>query len=121
MSGLKLNQISIVMLGVANVERSLTFYRDLLGLPVKSQMPGFAFLDAGTITLALSEPLAKAVPTGAGATEIVFPVTHVKEAVAALAALGVVFSTEPRNVTGPFWAANFTDPDGHHLSLFGNE
>jgi predicted lactoylglutathione lyase len=25
------------------------------------------------------------------------------------------------NVTGTLWAANFDDPDGHHLSIFGPE
>ena len=39
----------------------------------------------------------------------------------ALAARGVEFTHEPRNVTGPLWAANFNDPDGHKLSVFGPE
>ena len=34
---------------------------------------------------------------------------------------GVEFLREPSNVTGDSWAANFRDPDGHLLSIFGPE
>jgi len=33
----------------------------------------------------------------------------------------VTFMNEPRPVTGDRWAANFRDPDGHLLSIFGPE
>jgi uncharacterized protein len=118
----KLSQISIVMLGTNDLPRALEFYRDRLGLEMRNQIPGFAFLNGGPITLCLSEALAR--QTGgpvAGATEVVFSVEHVRAAYDALRALGVLFTQEPRNVTGPFWAANFNDPDGHKLSVFGNE
>ncbi len=111
----------MVMLGVDDLQRSVEFYRDRLGLDVRNQIEGFAFLDAGSITLALSEPLGKTRDAKIDAVEIVFPVRHVKEAFEALRAQGVVFLNEPRNVSGPFWAANFPDPDDHLLSIFGNE
>ena len=38
-----------------------------------------------------------------------------------LRARGVEFLNAPRNVTGDQWAANFRDPDGHLLSVFGPE
>jgi catechol 2,3-dioxygenase-like lactoylglutathione lyase family enzyme len=115
-------QISIVMLGVTDMARSVEFYRDRLGFEVRNQVPGFTFMNAGPVTLALSEALAKA--HGAplpGATEIVLPVEHVRAAHEELKAKGIAFTVEPRNVTGPFFAANFNDPDGHRLSIFGNE
>jgi catechol 2,3-dioxygenase-like lactoylglutathione lyase family enzyme len=118
----KLTQIGIVMLGVQQMEQSMTFYRDKLGLVFKGQNEGFAFLDGGGVTLCLSEPLARA--SGgqmSGAVEVVFSVEDVRAAHQALAARGVKFTHEPRNVTGPLWAANFDDPDGHHLSIFGPE
>jgi predicted enzyme related to lactoylglutathione lyase len=52
---------------------------------------------------------------------VVFSVEHVRAAYDALRRKGVTFSDEPRNVTGSSWSANFTDPDGHHLSIFGAE
>ena len=110
------------MLGVKSVERSLPFYRDQLGLAVRNQVPGFAFFDGGSVTLALSEPLAQ--KTGdvlAGATEVVFSVDSVRAATAVLKERGIEFIQEPRNVAGPMWAANFRDPDGHILTVFGPE
>jgi catechol 2,3-dioxygenase-like lactoylglutathione lyase family enzyme len=118
---LKLPQIGLVMLGVANIARSVAFYRDTLGLSLRQEIPGFAFFDGGGVTLCLSEPLAKATSAGAGATEIVFSVEDVRGAYEALRAKGVEFTIEPRNVTGTLWSANFQDPDGHRLSVFGPE
>jgi predicted enzyme related to lactoylglutathione lyase len=60
-------------------------------------------------------------PSIVGATEIVFAVDSVRGAYAALQKKGVTFTQEPRNVTGSQWAANFNDPDGHKLSVFGPE
>ena len=117
----KLTQIGIVMLGATNTARSIAFYRDKLGLALKGQNEGFAFLDGGAVTLCLSEPLARVIQPITGATEVVFSVEDVRSAHEGLAARGVEFTHEPRNVTGQLWAANFQDPDGHKLSIFGPE
>jgi catechol 2,3-dioxygenase-like lactoylglutathione lyase family enzyme len=114
-------RISHVMLGVESTALSLTFYRDKLGLIVQSEHPGFAFLDAGGFTLALSEGLARASETRVGATELVFGVEDVRAAYESLKSKGIEFTHEPRAVAGPMFAANFTDPDGHRLSIFGPE
>lgn len=114
-----LRQLATVMLGVKDVSRSLVFYRDKLGLAVQSQFPGFAFFEGDGVSLALSEPLAKATQKGPGATEVVFAVDSVLETYETLRARGVEFIGEPRNVTDARWAAQFRDPDGHLLSIFG--
>ena len=121
MSDFKLTQINNVMLGTTDLARSLAFYRDTLGLAIQFEMPGFVFLNAGGVTLSLSEAHAKLATPGAGGTEIVFGVADVTAAHAALKARGVQFLNAPRNVTGDQWAANFRDPDGHLLSIFGPE
>jgi catechol 2,3-dioxygenase-like lactoylglutathione lyase family enzyme len=108
------------MLGVRDMEKSVGFYRDCLGLTPK-QFPGFAMLETGAVTLVLSEPLAHNVANVAGATEVIFSVDDVKSATQALQRQGVTFSHEPHQVNGPMWAANFPDPDGHLLTLFGPE
>jgi len=115
----KLTQVSVVMLGVHDVTRSLAFYRDMLGLQVQREIPGFAFLNAGGVTLCLSEPAAKVRGQLAGAGEIVFSVEDVTAAYQALQAKGVQFTHEPRNITPTARVANFDDPDGNHLSLYG--
>jgi len=57
----------------------------------------------------------------AGATEVIFTVEDVRAATDALKQQGITFSHEPHQVNGPMWAANFPDPDGHLLTLFGPE
>jgi catechol 2,3-dioxygenase-like lactoylglutathione lyase family enzyme len=116
----KLSQIGVVMLGVKDLAKSLAFYRDTLGLAVTGEVPGeFAFLNAGSVTLGLSKLMAPREGQQPGAAEIVFSVADVTAAFQALKAKGVPFSREPRQATGPMWVANFNDPDGHHLSVFG--
>jgi catechol 2,3-dioxygenase-like lactoylglutathione lyase family enzyme len=115
----RLSGIGFLLLGVSDLKRSLAFYSETLGLRSKSQIPGFAFLDAGALTLVLSEPLGRALGSLPGAMEIVCPVADVREAYQTLRQRGVAFLAEPRNVTGSDWSAVFTDPDGHRLSIFG--
>src|SRR5450631_3139397 len=104
-------KIGIVMLGVADGEKATAFYRDRLGLTVTNQNEGFVFLDAGPITLVLSAALGQALGKEPGNTEVVFSVEHVRAAYDSLHTKGVEFLGEPRLTTGPFWSANFKDPD----------
>ena len=111
------------MLGVRELARSVTFYRDQLGLAVQFEIPGFAFLSAGGVTLCLSESLARSLakpdqPLG-GVSELVFSVDDIEVGFEALSARGVKFTHKPHHVTEAQWAANFEDPDGHMLSIFG--
>jgi len=113
--------VSMVMLGARDLEKSLAFYRDKLGIRVQMQIPGFAFLDTGAVSVILSEALAKNSANVVGATEVIFTVADVRAVTDALKQQGVEFSHEPHQVNGPMWAANFPDPDGHLLTLFGPE
>lgn len=115
----KLAAISHIMLGVSSLPASLSFYRDLLGLELVFESPGFAFLRGGGVTLCLSEPMWSECGRSAGATEIVFGVDDVEAAHLGLSQQGIEFTHAPRQVTADQWAANFADPDGHRLSIFG--
>lgn len=55
------NRISMVALGVSDLERSIKFYRDGLGLPMLESPPGVAFFNLNGTWLGLSnrEDLAK--------------------------------------------------------------
>jgi catechol 2,3-dioxygenase-like lactoylglutathione lyase family enzyme len=117
----RLSKIGVIMLGVADVAKSAAFYRDRLGLKLAMQFEGFAFFDTGGATLVLNSGLAKATGRGAGATEVVFSVEHVRAAYDALRTQGVEFVNEPRVASPPNWVASFQDPDGHILSIFGPE
>ena len=115
------SRIGNIMLGTTDLKRALEFYQDTLGLTVQFQSPDLAFLDTGQVTLCLSTAHARLSDPVAGATEVVFAVDGVREAHTALSGKGVAFLNEPRAVTGDQWAANFRDPDGHLLSIFGPE
>ena len=65
------SQVSMIMLGVENIARSVAFYRDTLGLKLSSQS-GIRFLLGRELTLALGTPLGRAVQPRAGATEVIF-------------------------------------------------
>jgi predicted enzyme related to lactoylglutathione lyase len=115
------SKISMIMLGVENVARSVAFYRDVVGLELQSQSSEFAFFSTGSVTLALNLPLGLHMQPRAGATEIIFPVESVSTAQALLKERGCSFLNEPREVTPGSWAVNFKDPDGHHLTLLGSK
>jgi catechol 2,3-dioxygenase-like lactoylglutathione lyase family enzyme len=112
--------IAHIMLGTSDLDRSRAFYQDRLGLAVKHELPGFVFLETGHATLCLSTAHAR-LAEQPGPMEVVLAVASVREAYAALSDRGVEFLREPANVTGDSWAANFRDPDGHLLSIFGPE
>jgi catechol 2,3-dioxygenase-like lactoylglutathione lyase family enzyme len=118
MSELK-NGVAYIVIGVTDLARSVAFYRDTLGLPLQFQQGGLAFLAAGPVTLMLSVEMGRTRTPVAGAMEIVFPVDAVKPSWRALAADGVTFFREPRQVTDKEWSAVMHDPDGHFLTLFG--
>ena len=106
------------MLGVADMSRSLEFYRDRLGLPVHSAGE-FTFLSAGGVSLVLRQTPDLGGPGDERRTELVFGVEDIDAAYAGLRERGIVFRVAPRPVTADRLAADFRDPDGHVLSLFG--
>jgi catechol 2,3-dioxygenase-like lactoylglutathione lyase family enzyme len=116
----RLSKIGVVMLGVSEIAASKAFYCDTLGLELNGEQGGFCFLQAGGVTLALSQELGPP-PDERSGVEVVFSVDHVREAYEGLKAKGVKFRIEPRAISGPMWATDFRDPDGHSLSIFGPE
>ena len=121
MTDFRMPPLSMVMLGVRDMEQSVSFYRDKLGITIRQQFPGFAFLDTGSVSIILSEGLAKNSPNVAGAMEVIFTVEDVHASAEALEKKGIEFVQGPHHVNGPMWAASFRDPDGHLLTLFGPE
>lgn len=112
-------RLGTVMLGVREMPRSLSFYRDTLGLSVQFASTEFAFLAAGGVSLVLRAAPGLEPVADARWCELVFHVEDIDAAHRSLAARGVVFRVEPRIVTGDQLAADFRDPDGHVLSILG--
>ncbi|WP_109489477.1 VOC family protein [Occallatibacter savannae] len=111
----KLSKVGYVMLGVADVQKSVVFYHEKLGLTVTQQSDDLAFFDTGSISIVVSSEVGKA----PGDSETVFTVDHVQPAYEALSKRGIHFQSAPHPLTASVWAASFRDPDGHVLSLFG--
>ena len=113
-------RLANVIILVRNLERAERFYRDTLGLKETGRVEGeFVFLNAGGVALAIRAAGGAPVP---GDTELSFEVPDVISAYESLRS-HVAFSEPPRAVTGSetrdLYAANFSDPDGHSLSITG--
>jgi catechol 2,3-dioxygenase-like lactoylglutathione lyase family enzyme len=109
-----------VMLGVDDVDLSVAFYTQKLGLTLQARFSDFALLDAGGAMLTLSGQLRRARPAGAPVpVEVVLAVASVRAAYDQLRERGVTFLNEPRTIDGTNDGVNFEDPDGHLFSLFG--
>lgn len=108
---------SLTMLGSSDLNRSVEFYTDVLGLRESARFGGFVLFDTGATTLALTDEFG---PPAAGdhSHECVFGVPSVVAAYNALRDR-IPFVNEPRPVNAQAWAVNFRDPDGHHLSFYG--
>ena len=113
-----LSTIGTVMLDVRQLEPSLAFYQEKLGLGVRMKLKDVALLDTGGVTLGL---IVRNPPQPAGGSEIVFQVANVRAAYAGLQTQGVSFVSEPHQITPTDWVAHFKDVDGHLLSIFGPE
>lgn len=119
----RLTKISNIILRVEDLERSLEFYRDRLGMTVEGVSTNFAFLDGGSLTLALNSIGDTMKEHPPGLVEVVFEVDDVDAAYLALTGAGVQFRFEPRVVMSSegrdLLAADFRDPDGNVLSITG--
>lgn len=112
--------LAFVMLGASDVERSVQFYAQTLGLQATARFENFAFFNTGGVTLALSGDLGRG-ELANEQCEFVFGAPSVRVEHERLKALGVAFVKEPRAVNADNWAATFRDPDGHLLSLYGKQ
>jgi len=103
-------------LSVVNLERSIVFYRDLLGFQVRRQTDQSSYLEAGTLWLALVAERAKNFTVSAnGYSHIAFTVPEAEfpESKHRLLESGA-----------PCWQKSeredsfyFCDPDGHRLEI----
>ena len=109
-----------VLIPVADLDRGVAFYRDVLGIPfLFTAPPQMAFFMCGGVRLLVGVP-----PEGQkqrGAAAVYFGIADIRSAFASLKAKGVRFQAEPhvvhRTSNSELWLAEFTDPDGNQLAL----
>ncbi len=110
------------MVTVSDMARSVAFYRDTLGLALRSESPDWSEFDVAGSTLALH---GGGVPGGdrprervAGVVSFGFDVDDLDRECAGLKAKGVRFVMEPQDRPGePIRLAVFLDPDGTQVSM----
>lgn len=120
MSFVSVGRIGQIHLSVADVGRSVTFYRDLLGIPFLFAVPGqqMAFFDCDGVRLYLGVPESEEFRSR---STIYFSVENLDAAYEELRERGVSFRGPPHLInkteSAELWMAFFTDPDGNNLAL----
>ena len=113
------------MVMVSDMKRSVAFYRDLLGIPLKFESPDWTEFVTGSTTLALhgggvkQEKMAGGDPSkAAGACSIGFNVADVEKTYQELQDKGIRFVMPPTQRPGEgIKLAVFIDPDGLPISI----
>ena len=118
-------QLDYTMIVVSDMQRSVEFYRDKLGIPLKFQSPDWTEFATGTTTLALhgggvpsTQPPAGDPSKLAGACSIGFNVDDVDKTYEELKAKGITFVMPPMQREGEgIKLAVAIDPDGLPVSF----
>ena len=109
-------QLDHVYYWVTDMDRAISFYRDVLGLPlVRRDGPAYALFDAGGRQFALHGTV-EGRPHFPGGAAAVFSVQDLDRAGALLAGRGVRFDHQGE-VEGYARFASFLDPDGNTVQV----
>ena len=122
---LQLKSLDYVVLIVRELDASLNFYHEILGLPLRHRAASYAQLDSGATRLGLFTQAAMAATLGrevaagtAGeAFELGFFVDDCDAAYAELAAAGVALVAPPTDREWGQRTAYVSDPDGNLIEL----
>ena len=116
-------QVDYTMIVVSNMDRSVEFYRDKLGIPLRFQSPDWTEFDTGATTLALHGGGVPGESRGdqskaAGTCSIGFNVANVDQTYQELKAKGITFVMPPTQREGePIKLTVCLDPDGLPVSF----
>jgi predicted enzyme related to lactoylglutathione lyase len=99
---------------VADMDRAVKFYRDVLGLPLKFQSPGWSEFVTGDTVLALHPASEKNPP---GSVELGFNVANLEEFYQQMTANGVHFTMPPAKQEFGALLAQFVDSEGGRCSV----
>ncbi|MBT8484431.1 MAG: VOC family protein [Phycisphaerales bacterium] len=111
----------LVQLAVTDLDRSVAFYRDVVGLEIESVNEAIKWARVKTgipsVTIGLGEsPEAK----GSGTVSLNFGVRNIEHARATLEARGVEFLGPTITIPGVVKLADFLDPDGNKIRIAGH-
>ncbi|HCT81295.1 MAG TPA: glyoxalase/bleomycin resistance/dioxygenase family protein [Micromonosporaceae bacterium] len=115
-----LGPVAQIHISVTDLDRSVAFYRDVLGIPLLFVVPGqpMAFFASGDVRLYLGVPES---PEFRTKSMLYFRVDDIDAEYERLVAEGIQLTDKPhvvhRDEVNDTWMSAFTDPDGHHLVL----
>ena len=107
-------KLNYVIKFVSDMNRAVEFYRDVLGLPLKFESPGWSEFATGETILALHPASAKNPP---GAVELGFTVPNLEEFHRDMVGKGVQFSMPPTKQDFGGALAQFADSEGGYCSV----
>ena len=114
-NGPQIQAIGQIAVTVADIDRAVTFYQDVLGLQLLFRFPGLAFFNCGGVRLMLSKP------EKPGTSIIYYRVPSIQAAAAAIEGRGVALLHQPsiahRDERHELWLAFLRDSEGNHVGL----
>lgn len=111
--------IAYAVIFVSDMSRSVSFYRDVVGLPLKFESPEWTEFSTGPATVALHRADSTAEPVGAkapGTCRPGFSVPDLDDFHRRMLEAAVECSQSPRDVFGSR-IAQYVDPDGLQFSV----
>ena len=114
-----LDQIGQMAIPVTDIERSISFYRDVLGMRFLFKAPpGLGFFDCAGVRLMLDAPAKENAGKG---SVIYYKVKELQTTFEKLSAKGLIFEAKPHLIAKmpdhELWMAFFRDPDNNLLAL----
>jgi predicted enzyme related to lactoylglutathione lyase len=106
--------LSYVIEFVGDMDRAVKFYRDVVGVPLKFQSPGWSEFSTGETTLGL-HPASEKNP--AGKVEVGFNVPDLRNFYQEMTAKGVRFPMPPKMQDCGGMLAQFEDSEGAYVSV----
>lgn len=110
-------KLSHIIEFVADMERAVKFYRDVIGLPLKFESPQWSEFATGDVTFALHPASEK---NHAGKLEMGFSVPNLEQFHSQMLDKGVTFAMPPTKQDFGGTLAQFIDSDGAYVSVSGN-
>jgi len=109
-------KLTYVIKYVEDMKRAVKFYREVLGLPLKFESPGWSEFETGETTLALHPASAR---NPAGGVELGFTVPDLQIFYQEMSQKGVQFNLPPTKQDFGADLAQFTDSEGGNCSVSG--
>jgi methylmalonyl-CoA/ethylmalonyl-CoA epimerase len=122
---LQLIELAQVALTVSELDRSIRFYRDILGLPLLfTAPPGLAFFRCGAVRIMLGAAAQSGTEEKLTST-LYFRVTDIHRSAEVLTKRGLTFERDAHLVASlpdhDLYMAFFRDPDHHLLALMSEQ